>query len=86
VPVRTGYYRFETHTNHAAMRGFGESEFIRLRDDSGAEWRGYCERQSDGTVRYHFRDSHGNMISGIADSFGILLRDDNGNTWRGFID
>ena len=43
-------------------------------------WNGSAERQDDNIIRYRFRDSHGNSISGISDSFGIVLRDEKGNT------
>ncbi|HBY59603.1 MAG TPA: hypothetical protein DEH78_07250 [Solibacterales bacterium] len=66
--------------------GAGDSDMIRLRDESGKEWRGSAERTGDSTVRYIFRDSNGNILSGISDGHGILLRDEHGNVWRGFID
>ena len=59
---------------------------MRLRDEYGNVWRGSAEVQDDRTVRFRFRDSYGNTISGISDGGGILLRDDQGNTWRGIVD
>jgi hypothetical protein len=67
--------------------GSGYGDFIRLRDEYGNVWRGEADAQSDGTVRYRFRDSNGNSISGISDSsYGVVLRDEHGNVWRGFVD
>lgn len=80
-----GYYRFESG-NGRGMFGSGDSDFIRLRDEFGNEWRGSAEQQPDNTVRYRFRDSYGNIISGISDREGIILRDEHGNVWRGFLD
>lgn len=68
------------------MHGFGDGDFIRLRDEFGNEWRGVAERQSDETIRYRFRTSDGRYVTGISDDYGILLRDEQGNTWRGFFD
>ena len=79
-----GYYRFETSL-HRSVHGFGDGEFIRLRDEFGNVWRGLAERHDDNTIRYRFRDSKGRTVSGISDNFGIILRDQSGNVWRGFL-
>ena len=68
-----------------SVSGFGDGDFIRLRDEYGNTWRGMAERQDDNTVRYHFRDSKGKTVSGISDDYGIILRDQTGNVWRGFV-
>jgi hypothetical protein len=82
--LTSGFYRFDNRSR--SVMGFGDGDFISLHDDSGREWRGTAERQSDNTVRYRFRDNEGNVVAGISDRFGITLRDDKGNTWRGFVD
>ena len=82
--IHGGYYRFETSMHHS-VSGFGDSDFIRLRDEHGNTWRGMAERQDDNTVRYRFRDSKGKTVSGISDDYGIILRDQTGNVWRGFV-
>ena len=68
------------------MCGFGDGDFVRLRDEYGTEWRGHAESTEDKTIRFIFRDTDGNRISGISDSYGVTLRDERGNTWRGYID
>lgn len=83
--VRSGFYRFENRQRKTVF-GFGDGDFVRLRDEHGNVWRGQAEAQEDDTVRFLFRDPDGNCISGISDDYGITLRDDSGNTWRGFID
>jgi hypothetical protein len=83
--VQSGFYRFEGGRN-GTVYGFGDSDYIRLRDELGNAWRGHAETQADGTTRYSFRDSEGNIITGISDGGGIVLRDEHGNTWRGFLD
>jgi hypothetical protein len=80
-----GFFRFDSGKGNS-VSGFGDGDFVRLRDENGVEWRGQAERQADNTVRYRFRDNEGNTLSGISDSWGIVLRDEHGNTWRGFID
>jgi hypothetical protein len=80
-----GFYRFDS-TGQKTVFGFGDGDYVRLRDELGNVWRGQAEKQPDNTVRYRFRDSNGNIISGISDKFGVVLRDEHGNTWRGFID
>lgn len=82
--VQGGYFRFET-SMHRCMSGFGDGDFIRLRDEYGNTWRGMAERQDDNTVRYRFRDSKGRTVSGISDDYGIILRDQTGTVWRGFV-
>ena len=68
------------------MFGYGEGEFVRLRDEYGNVWNGMANSQGDNIVRYSFRDAKGRSITGISDSFGIVLRDEKGNTWRGFVE
>jgi hypothetical protein len=80
-----GYFHIQ-NTFRRTVQGFGEGDFIRLRDEYGAVWRGSAERLDDHTVRYSFVDSHGRRISGVSDSYGVMLRDEKGNTWRGFVD
>ena len=83
--VPSGFYRFET-AFHRSIYGFGDGEFIRLRDEFGNVWRGLAERMDDNTIRYRFRDSKGKTVSGMSDQFGIILRDHTGHVWRGFLD
>ncbi len=67
--------------------GYGEGEYIRLRDEYGNTWMGSATRDEDsGLVRYRFHDEKGRDISGVSDTYGVVLRDDKGNTWRGFVD
>jgi hypothetical protein len=80
-----GYFRFDSGKGRT-MSGFGDGDFVRLRDQYGNEWRGQAERQPDDTIRYRFRDAEGKSITGVSDSYGVILRDERGNTWRGFID
>lgn len=67
------------------MSGFGDGDFIRLRDEDGNLWQGTVDVNDDETKHYRFRDAKGNAISGYCDDFGVLLRDDKGRTWRGYI-
>lgn len=83
--VQSGFYRFEGGPS-GTVYGFGDSDYIRLRDELGNVWRGHAEKQSDSTTRYYFRDLEGKMITGISDRSGIVLRDEHGNVWRGFLD
>ena len=80
-----GFYQFENTRSHARMSGYGDGEFVRLRDEYGNVWNGRADAQDDIT-HYCFRDATGNSITGISDSFGIVLRDEKGNTWRGFVE
>lgn len=80
-----GFLRFQNVLNQTVY-GFGDGDYIRLRDEFGRVWRGSAEREQDNSVRYRFRDETGQTISGISDSYGIVLRDEKGNAWRGFVD
>jgi len=80
-----GFHRFQNASNQSVY-GFGDGDYIRLRDEFGQIWRGSAEREQDNTVRYRFRDEKGHTISGMSDSYGIILRDEKGNSWRGFVD
>jgi hypothetical protein len=82
----SGFYRFENVKSRSAMFGYGEGDFVRLRDEYGTVWSGIAEPQDDSIVRFRFRDDRGRSITGISDTYGILLRDEKGNTWRGFIE
>ncbi len=79
-----GFHRFQNDQKQSVC-GFGEGDYIRLRDEFGTVWRGSAEKE-DQHIRYRFRDSKGRSISGISDRYGGLLRDENGTTWRGFVD
>ena len=83
--VPSGFYRFE-NAFRRSVYGFGDGEFVRLKDEFGNVWRGLAERGDDNTIRYRFRDSKGKTVSGISDSYGIILRDQSGKVWRGFLD
>jgi len=80
-----GYYQMESSALPQRMYGFGDGEFVRLRDEKGDTWQGSVEVQNEDTIRYHFRNKAGRSLSGVADGNGILLRDERGNTWRGFV-
>ena len=82
---KSGFYRFESDKRHH-ISGFGDGDYVRLRDDFGKVWQGHVEDQGDNTLRMIFRDEDGNRISGISDQNGVVLRDEKGNSWRGFID
>ena len=80
-----GYYHLESSSSPQRMYGFGEGDFVRLRDEHGDTWQGSVEVQCENILRFRFRNSKGRSISGLSDSNGILLRDERGNTWRGFV-
>jgi len=83
--AKSGYYRIQGDGNQV-LHGFGDGEFIRLRDEKGREWRGVAE-VFESMVRFRFRDADGRHISGVSENgSGIVLRDEKGNTWRGFVD
>ena len=82
---KPGYYRFQG-AGKQVLQGFGDGDFIRLRDEEGHEWQGVAEG-FDTMVRFRFRDSKGNCLSGVSEGGnGIVLRDEKGNTWRGYVD
>jgi hypothetical protein len=68
------------------MSGYGDGDFVRLRDEHGVIWSGMADAQGDSIIRYRFRDASGRSITGVSDQFGIILRDEKGNTWRGFME
>ena len=82
----TGFYRFENTRSRSGMSGYGDGDFVRLRDEYGTVWNGRADAQDDNVIRYCFRDATGRSITGLSDSFGIVLRDEKGNTWRGFVE
>lgn len=84
--VPGGFYRFENVRSRSTMMGYGDGEFVRLRDEYGVVWNGIADLQEDRTVRFRFRNDQGKSISGVSDSHGIVLRDEKGNTWRGFLE
>jgi len=81
LPV--GFYHLQSEGKSA--QGFGDADFIRLRDEDGNLWQGTVDVHGDSSLHYRFRDSKGNSISGFADDYGVLLRDGRGRTWRGYI-
>ena len=83
--MRAGFYRFE-NDQRKRIFGYGEGDYIRLRDEFGNVWQGHAEDMGDDSVRFIFRDPDGNRISGICDNNGVILRDEDGHSWRGYID
>lgn len=81
-----GFFSLESGDRKSRVFGFGEGDYIRLRDEYGRVWRGSAERLTDNSVRFSFTDEDGRRITGMSDSHGIILRDDRGKTWRGFVD
>ncbi len=84
--VSSGTYRFESVSSKATLVGYGDGDFVRLRDEYGNVWTGCAEAQGSDLVRYRFRDDKGNAIAGISDTYGIVLRDAKGKMWRGFLE
>jgi hypothetical protein len=81
-----GFFSLEEERTKTRLHGFGFGEHITIRDEFGNLWRGTAERGDDETVRFTFRNDHGNSISGVSDQLGLVLRDNTGKTWRGFVD
>jgi hypothetical protein len=80
-----GFFRFRS-ADRQTVYGYGEGDYIRLRDEYGNVWVGSATREDGNLVRYRFRDSSGRYVTGVSDSFGVTLRDDKGKTWRGLVD
>jgi hypothetical protein len=80
-----GFMRFRS-ADRQTFYGYGEGDYVRLRDEFGGVWVGSVTREENDLVRYRFRDEHGRYVTGVSDSYGVVLRDDKGKTWRGFID
>ena len=85
TPLPGGFHRFQ-NAHRTVVYGYGEGDYIRLKDEYGNMWRGMAVREDDQTIRYRFRDQNGSTITGICDSYGVILRDERGRTWRGFVD
>jgi hypothetical protein len=83
--LRPGYFRFENSAKQT-LQGYGDGDFLMLRDEHGKVWKGTAELWDGNLVRFRLRDEDGNHASGVGDTFGIILRDDKGRTWRGIID
>lgn len=81
-----GFFNLESSDRRSKVFGFGEGDYIRLRDEFGRVWRGSAETLSDNSVRFSFTDEDGHRITGLSDTYGVTLRDERGKTWRGFID
>jgi len=82
--VPSGQYRLTSP--NGSLTGYGEGDFIRLRDEQGSVWSGTACRQPDDSIRYMFRDQGGRHASGVSDGNGIMLRDETGRCWRGIVD
>ena len=80
-----GFIRFRS-TDRQTVYGYGEGDYIRLRDELGNVWVGSATREENSLVRYRFRDNRGQYVTGVSDSYGVILRDDKGKSWRGFVD
>ena len=82
--THSGYFSF-SNSQHRTISGFGEGNYVQLKDDKGDVWRGTAEVLDDRSVAYRFRNGVGKTISGTSDGYGILLRDERGQIWRGYV-
>lgn len=80
----SGYFHF-SNSQQASISGYGEGDFVRLKDEKGTIWRGSAEVRDDHSIYYRFRSGDGKVISGVSDGYGILLRDERGQSWRGYV-
>lgn len=81
----SGFFHFTNSQHRSSISGFGEGNYVRLKDEYGRVWRGTAEVLEDHTVFYRFRSDAGKVISGVSDGYGILLRDERGQIWRGYV-
>ena len=84
--IRGGFYHFVNPQSKSTLSGYGDGDFVRLRDEYGLVWTGTAEKQGPDLIRYRLRSEKGKTIAGISDTHGIVLRDEKGNTWRGFLE
>lgn len=82
---KTGQYRLINEA-HQQLAGYGEGDWVRLRDERGRIWWGRVQMAADETMRFIFWDNDGHLATGLADEHGIVLRDSQGRTWRGTIE
>jgi len=80
----SGYFQFSSF-EHLTISGYGEGDFVRLKDEQGHVWLGIADVRDDRSVFYRFRRGDGKVISGVSDGYGIVLRDERGQTWRGYV-
>jgi hypothetical protein len=81
-----GFFHLEDEKTKTRVSGYGEGDYIKLKDEYGNVWLGSAVRLPDDSVVYRFRDSRGRSLTGVAHGSVLTLRDGRGNTWKGFVD
>jgi hypothetical protein len=80
------YIQLQAERSKGWLRGSGDDNFVRLKDELGNVWSGTAERGADNIVYYHLRDASGRYMSGVATNFTRMLRDGKNRTWKGIVE
>ena len=59
-----GFFRLQNAQRHVVY-GYGDGDFIRLRDEFGNIWRGVATREDDESIRFRFRDQRASKCHGL---------------------
>jgi hypothetical protein len=81
-----GFFHLEDEKTKTRVSGYGEGDYIKLKDEYGNLWLGSATRLQDNSVAYRFRDPRGKSLTGVGQGAVVTLRDERGNTWKGFVD
>ena len=81
-----GFFHLEDERTKTRVFGYGQGDYIKLKDEYGNVWTGSATRNPDNSVVYRFRDGKGTSLSGVSEGSVVTLRDQRGNTWKGFVD
>jgi hypothetical protein len=84
--VPGGFYHLEEEKSKTRVSGYGEGDYIKMRDEYGNVWLGTAEHGADNSIVYRFRDDRGRSLTAISANTVMTLRDEKGKTWKGFVD
>jgi len=80
-----GFFHLQDEKSKTRVSGFGNGEYIRLKDEYGNIWQGSAEHGLGTSVVYRFKDGRGRTLTGVSEDLVVTLRDESGNTWKGII-
>jgi hypothetical protein len=81
-----GFFHLEEEKSKTRVYGYGDGDYIKMKDEYGNVWQGTAERTTESSVVYRFRDGNGRTLTGVSDNMVVTLRDEKGRTWKGFVD
>ncbi len=78
-----GSIHLEEESSKLRVSGYGNGDFVSLKDEFGTTWAGFSYRGEDNRTYYHVTNPDGKRMTGVANDSSISFRDDSGRLFKG---